>query len=178
MEDLFSQLIPMIVALGFVYWYRKVDSPGVSPFKASLFYFFVAMAFIFQMLWYTAETTKIFCGVLASHFIFVAAVHLITNDSEKYQQEASIWVTGLTGLMMGTGVLMLAMDYSNTKSVLNLLIVGSLVVFLVLCLTRGEPRGVKKKIICNFCFFDTLFKPVWVALRSIPHGVSATLPPS
>ena len=29
-----------------------------------------------------------------------------------------------------------------------------------------------------FCFFDTLFKPVWVALRSIPHGMSATLLPS
>lgn len=124
MEDLFSQLIPMIVALGFVYWWRKIDSPGVSPFKASLFYFFVAVAFILQMLWYPAETTKIFCGVLASHFIFVAAVHLITNDSEKYQQETSIWVTGLTVLMMGTGVLMLAMDYSNTKALLNLLIIG------------------------------------------------------
>ena len=124
MEELFSQLIPMIVALGFVYWWRKVDSPDVSPFKASLFYFFTAVAFIFQMLWYTAETTKIFCGGFASQFIFIAAVHLITNDSEKYQREASMWVTGLTALMVGTGVLMLAMDYLNTKPLLNPLIIG------------------------------------------------------
>ena len=41
----------------------------------------------------------------------------------------------------------------------------------------GEMFGGKKEI-CNFCFCDTLFKPVWVALRSIPHGMSATLPPS
>lgn len=124
MEELFSELIPMIIALGFVYWWRKVDTSDISPFKASLFYFFVGIAFVFQMLWYTAETTKIFCGGLASHFIFVAAVHLITNDSEKYQQEASVWVTRLTVLIIGTGVLMLAMDYSNTKSLLNLLIIG------------------------------------------------------
>ena len=143
MEDLFSQLIPIIVAFGFVYWYRKVDSPGVSPFKASLFYFFVAVVFIFQMLWYPAKTIKIFCGVLAIHFIFVAAVHLITNDSETYQQETSMWVTGLTVLMMGTGVLMLAMDYSNTRSVLNLLIIGFVGGFLgsVLDARRTKERS-------------------------------------
>ena len=124
MSELFSELIPMIVALGFVYWWRKVDRSDISPFKASLFYFFTAIAFIGQIFWYTAETTKIFCGGLASQFIFIAAVHLITNDSKKYQREASIWVTGLTGLMMGTGVLMLAIDYSNTKSLLNPLIIG------------------------------------------------------
>ena len=124
MKELFSQLIPGIVALGFGYWYRKVDSPGVSPSKVSLFYFFTAVAFIFQIFWYIAETTKIFCGALASHFIFVAAVHLITNDSEKYQQEASVWVNVLTVSIMGTGVLTLAMDYSNTKSVFNPLIAG------------------------------------------------------
>ena len=124
MEGLFSQLIPGIIALGFAYWYRKVDSPRVSPSKASFFYFFTAVAFIFQIFWYTAETTKIFCGAFASHFIFVGAVHLITSDSEKYQQEVSVWVNVLTGLMMGTGVLTLWMDYSNTKSVLNPLIVG------------------------------------------------------
>jgi hypothetical protein len=114
----------MIVALGFVYWWRKVDEPNVSPFKASLFYFFIAIAFIFQIFWYPEETTKVFCGGLASHFIFVATVHLITNDSERYHQEASVWVTELTGLMFGTGVLMLALDYSKTKSLLNPVIIG------------------------------------------------------
>lgn len=101
-----------------------MDEPNVYPFKVSLFYFFTAIAFILQIFWYSAETTKIFCGGLASRFIFVAAVHLIMNDSETYHRGASVWVMGLTGFMMGTGVLMLAMDYSNTKSVLNPLIIG------------------------------------------------------
>ena len=70
------------------------------------------------------ENQKIFCGALASQSIFIAAVHLITNDSEKYLQKASVWVNVLTGLIIGTGVLMLAMDYSNTKSVFNPLIAG------------------------------------------------------
>lgn len=31
-------------------------------------------------------------------------------------------------------------------------------VLLILCLTRGEPRGVKKQIICNFfAFYATLY---------------------
>lgn len=124
MEDLFSQLIPIIVALGFVYWWHKVDSPNATPFKASLFYFFTAIIFIVKMFGDTAETTKIFCGGLASHFIFVAALHLVTNDSETYHREASVWVFGLTGLVMGTGALMLAMDYSNTQALLNPLIIG------------------------------------------------------
>ena len=124
MEDLFSQLVTIIVALGFVYWAQKADSPNATPFKASLFYFFAAIAFIFQIFWYTAETTKIFCGGLASHFIFVAALHLITNDPETYHREASTWVFGLTCLVMGTGVLMLAMDYSNTHALLNPFIIG------------------------------------------------------
>lgn len=126
MEELFSQLIPGRVALGFVYCYRKVESPDVSSFKASLFYFFTAVAFILQILWDTAETTKIFCGGFASHFIFVAVVNLITNDSEKYHKEVSVRVNGLSCLMAATGVLTLAMDDSNTKSVLNPLIAGVL----------------------------------------------------
>ena len=124
MAELFSLLIPMIVALGFVYWWRKIAESSVPPFKASLFYFFTAIVFILAMFLYTAETTRIFCGAFGIHFIFVAAVHLITNDSDAYRREALDLVMGLTALMMGTGVLMLAMDYSNTKSVLNPLIVG------------------------------------------------------
>ena len=124
MEDLFSQLIPMIFALGFAYWWRKMDESSVPPFTASLFYLFTAILFILAMFWSPTKTVRIFCGGLASYFVFVAAVHLITNDSKKYHREASIWVFGLTCSIMGTGVLTLAMDYSNTKSVLNLFIIG------------------------------------------------------
>lgn len=101
-----------------------MNKVNVSPFKASLFYFFTAITFIFQIFWYPAETAKVFCGGFASCFIFVAAVHLLTNNSETYQQEASEWINGMLVLIMGTGVLTLAMDYSNTKSVLNLFIIG------------------------------------------------------
>ena len=124
MEDLFFQLIPMIFALGFAYWWRKMDESSAPPFKASLFYFFTAITFILAIFFYTSETIRIFCAGFSSYLIFVAAVHLITNDTEKYQREVSVWVMGLMALMMGTGVLMLAMDYSNTKSVLNPLIIG------------------------------------------------------
>ena len=97
---------------------------SVPPFKASLFYFFTAIAFVLGMFVYTSEPIRIFYAGFSSYLIFVAAVPLITNDPEKYQREVSVWVMGLMTLMMGTGVLMLAMDYSNTKSVLNPLIIG------------------------------------------------------
>ena len=124
MEELFVQVFAIAFAAGLVHWYHKVDRADIPPFKASLFYFSVAIGFIFLMFWYTAETIKIFCGGFASFLFFVFAVHLLTNDSEKYQQEASIWINWMFGLMIGTGVLMLAMDYSNAKPALNPMLIG------------------------------------------------------
>ena len=124
MEELFVQLFAIVFAAGLVHWYRKVNRPSISPFKASLFYFAVAVGFIFVTLWYASETIKVFSVLFAGYHIFVAAVHLITNDSEKYQREASVWVDGMLGLIAITGVLMLAMDYSNTKLMLNPILIG------------------------------------------------------
>ena len=124
MEELFVSLFAIVFSAGLVHWYRKVNRAEIPPFKASLFYFAVALAFIFVMLWHPSETIKIFSALFISYFIFVAAVHLITNDSEKYQREASVWVDGMLGLIAITGVLTLAMDYSNTKPLLNPMILG------------------------------------------------------
>ena len=123
-EELFAQLFAIVFAAGLVHWYRKVNRADIPPFKASLFYFVVAMTFIFVMLGHDSETIKIFSALFISYFIFVAAVHLITNDSEKYQREASVWIDGMLGLMAITGVLTLAIDYSNTKPLLNPMILG------------------------------------------------------
>ena len=124
MEELFVSLFAIVFAAGLVHWYRKVNRADIPPFKVSVFYFAVAITFIFVMLWYDSETIKIFSALFASYQIFVAIVHLITNDSEKYQREASIWVDGMLGLIAITGVLTLAMDYSNTKPMLNPMLLG------------------------------------------------------
>ena len=74
--------------------------------------------------------------ILAGIYLILSIGHLIyelvgksfqnglESDSEVYQREASEWINGMLVLIMGTGVLTLAMDYSNTKSVLNLFIIG------------------------------------------------------
>ena len=124
MEELFVQVFAIAFAAGLVHWYHKVNRANTAPFKASLFYFSVAIGFIFVMFWYTAETIKIFCGGFVSYLIFVSVVHLITDDSEKYQREAAGWVDGMLGLVAVTGVLTLALDYSNTKSLLNPMLIG------------------------------------------------------
>ena len=69
-------------------------------------------------------------------------MHLITNDSETYHREASVWMIGLTGLVFGTGVLMLALDYSNTKSLLNPVTIGFVSGFLGSVL---DPRRARRK---------------------------------
>ena len=57
-------------------------------------------------------------------FNFRSVVHLITDDSEKYQREAAGWVDGMLGLVAVTGVLTLVLDYSNTKTLLNPMLIG------------------------------------------------------
>ena len=140
-EELFVQLFAIAFAAGLVHWYRKVDRADICPFKASLFYFSVAIGFIFLMFWYTAETIKIFCGGFVSFLIFVSVVHLLTNDSEKYQQEVSIWVNWMFGLMVGTGVLTLAIDYSNTKPMLNPMLIGFFALLFLRCTVGGKTRA-------------------------------------
>lgn len=125
MSELFPELIGVVVALLTAYcWFKAHDSKS-SPFKASVYCFILAIAFTLAMLRASlSEVEMIFFGAAACHFTLIGAVHLITNDCEKYEKDAKIWINSMTLLMMGTGVLLLLMDYPNTKSVLHPLALG------------------------------------------------------
>ena len=78
----------------------------------------------------TVETVIVVCGAFACLFTLVGAVHLITNDYEKYNKDARIWVDSMMLLMAVTGIWMLAMDYPNTKPMLHSFIIGFAAAFL------------------------------------------------
>ena len=144
--------------LNFRWQYRS----NVTPFKASFFYLVVAIAFIFVMLWYTSKTIKIFSALFSSYLIFVSAVHLITNDSDNYQREASVWVNGMLGLITITGVLTLAIDYSNTKPLLKPMVLGFAGVGFRDSLDDGVAKGVgRRKLVIR------LFYLIYLSLTSL-----------
>ena len=81
------------------------------------------------------------CGAFACHLTLIGAVHMITNDCEKYKRDAKIWIDSMTLLMAVTGFLTLAMDYPNTKSTLHLLIIGFATGFLGAMLDPRRRTG-------------------------------------
>ena len=96
----------------------------MPPFKVSIYNFILAVLFTFMMLAPTTGIEKVIGGAFACQFTLAGAVHLIINDRDEYKKEAKIWINSMTVLMGITSVLMLVMDYPNTKWILRPLIVG------------------------------------------------------
>lgn len=72
----------------------------------------------------TAETAKFVSAAFACYFAFTGAVHLMTNDYEKYKKDAETFLDSMMYLIVGTGALILVIDYPNTKQMLHSFIIG------------------------------------------------------
>ena len=48
----------------------------------------------------------------------------MTNDYEKYKKDAQTFLDSMMCLIAGTGILILVIDYPNTKRMFNSLIIG------------------------------------------------------
>lgn len=72
----------------------------------------------------TVEISKICCAGLACHAMLISVVYLIENNHHKYHKGAGVWIAWMTRFIMLTSLLTLAMDYSNTKNLVNGLILG------------------------------------------------------
>ena len=128
-------------ALGF--WYRTVKK---FPSKLSLFFFVLAVVCLLLGLTSGVETVKVVYTAFASVFILISAVYLITKDTEKSAEDAEVWTTALAVLMWITGVLTLAMDYPNTRSGLDPLIIGMAAsLFSYVFRKRGNRDGRKEE---------------------------------
>ena len=55
--------------------------------------------------------------------LLMSVVYKITNDHKKYCEETD-WIRWMTRLISLTGVIMLIMDYENTKTLANAFIIG------------------------------------------------------
>ena len=128
MRELFPELLGVVITLAVAYCFYKAHEPTKPPFRASIYSFILAilliLIFIVMLRSALVGIEIALCGAFACHFTLIGAVHMITNDFEKYKRDAKIWVNSMTLLMAVTGFLALAMDYPNTKSTLHLLIIG------------------------------------------------------
>ena len=148
MSELFIQLIGVVITLLIAYCFFKAHQPTIPPFRASVYSFILAIVFILVFILVMLRSPPVgiemaLCGVFACHFTLIGAVHLITNDCEKYERDAKIWINTVTLLMAITGFLTLVMDYPNTKSVLHPLVLGFVGGFLGSVLDARRTKGRK-----------------------------------
>ena len=145
MIELFPKLIGVIITLLVAYCCFKSHESKSSPFKASVYSFIIAIVFTLATLRPSlSEVEMIFFGAFACHFTLIGAVHLITNDCEKYEKDTKIWINSMTLLIVVTGVLLLLMDYPNTKSILHSLALGFTAGFFGVMLDPRRKKEVKE----------------------------------
>ena len=124
MVELFTRLSHMVLMGAIGYWYWKVSRPEAYPFKTSIYNFIFAIGCILAMFSTLAETSRFVAGAFACHFAFMGTVHLITNDYEKYKKDAESLIHSMTLLIAVSGILVLILDYPNTKQMLHAFIIG------------------------------------------------------
>ena len=142
MKGLFSQLIGIVITLLVAYCCWKAHDLKMSPFKVSVFNFILAILFAFMMLAPTMGIERVIGGAFTCQFTLAGVVHLMINDRHEYKKDAKIWINSMMFLMGITSILMLVMDYPNTKSTLYSLLVGFVTGFLGVLLDprRGKVR--------------------------------------
>lgn len=122
--ELFTRLFNIVLIGTIGYWYWKVNRPKSYPFKISIYNFVFAVGCILLIFFSTAKTAKFVSAAFACYFAFTGAVHLITNDYEKYKKDAETFLDSMLYLIVGTGALILVIDYPNTKQMLHPFIIG------------------------------------------------------
>ena len=125
MGELLWGLYNLILATAFGRWFELERTGKVSPFAVSLFYFLFAMECLAVVLISDVATTKLCFSAFGSFSVLISILYRLDNNHEKYQQGAGVWIADL-GILMGvTGYLMMAMDYANTKRLLNVTLLGA-----------------------------------------------------
>ena len=122
-EELFPDLISVSVSIPMAYCLWQAHNLNKSPFKVGIYNFILAIAFAFLTLSYVG-TVKIIGGAFACQFTLAGVVHLIVNDCNAYKKDEKIWVNSMSLLMGATSILMLVMDYPNTKILLHGFVIG------------------------------------------------------
>ena len=122
--ELFTQLFNMVLIGAIGYWSWKVSRPEAYPFKTGIYNFIFTIGCILIIFLPIAETSKFVSGAFACHFAFMGTVPLITNDYKKYKRDAESLINSMTFLIALTGILILIMNYPNTKQMLHSFIIG------------------------------------------------------
>ena len=124
MAELFFGLYNLILAAALGRWFEIERAGSVRPFTVSLFYFFFGMGCLIVVFASDVAATKLCFSAFACNSILVSVMYRLENDHEKYRHGPGEWITDLTILMGVTGYLTMAMDYANTKKLLNIMLLG------------------------------------------------------
>lgn len=123
-------LIHLIISTLFGKWTDEVGGGKVSPIYVSFSFFSFGLLTFWLCLKSAVPATKIFSCAVGCHFFWIGTVYMIKNDHKTYHEDAVVWIAFMTLLMSLTGILLLFMDYSNTKWTLTpflLAFLGSLI---------------------------------------------------
>ena len=145
MVELFWGLYSLILAAGLGRWFEIERAGKVRPFTVSIFYFFFAVGCLIVVFTSDVAATKLCFSAFACNSLLISFVYRLENDHEKYQQGAGEWITWAWILMGVTGYLMMAMDYANTKKMLNIILIGSAGSIVPQFFRRWRGKGDRKE---------------------------------
>ena len=145
MVELFWGLYSLILGAALGRWFEIERAGKVRPFTVSIFYFFFAVGCLIVVFTSDVAATKLCFSAFACNSILVSVMYRLENDHEKYQQGAGMWITDVTILMAVTAYLTMAMDYANTKKLLNIMLLGSAASIVPHIFRRWRGKGRKEE---------------------------------
>lgn len=113
-----SGLVVMVVILVNIIFFSDV-----RPVRKALLCFFFGISFIRHMLCSHPASVKMFFLVFMCMSIFMGYMILIINNNEKYRREVEPLIYFMFNMCFLTGVLVLVMDYQNSKETFESIIV-------------------------------------------------------
>lgn len=120
---------------------EKINAGKVPINLVVLLWFLMGITLLMLCLRSTVYATKIFCVGWGCHALLISAIYKITNDHQKFHDDPAVWIGWMTRLIIGTGFLILIMDYSKTKSMFNSVFIGYFAAVLHTWIQRRKDKS-------------------------------------
>ena len=144
MDGLFAELIDMLVLPLVLLLLYITDKTNISPIIKGSLWFVVPTFSVRCVFLCESVSERMFYAASTGLFIFMACTILIINDNQKYLCKAKKWIDRLFILVIFISVVILIIDYPNSKGTLRSLIIitlGYIVAVIFPVITKAiKPR--------------------------------------
>ena len=140
MDILFPELIDMIVLPMVLLLMYITDETDVNPIIKGALWFVIPTFSVRCVFLCDHVSGRIFFAAVTGLSILIACTILIVNDNKKYRGKVKRWIDSLFILVVFISVVILIIDYSNSKEILISLILsilGALVAFIFSAITKA-----------------------------------------